>query len=281
MTNQSEHEAWVEEVWHTYLTTGKIKHSDMPGLSPKSLQRLMSRLPAEPRCRLCQTPFHGVGGTLVRLVLDRGPSRLNPQICNACEQFAQAYQGGAEVEMSMLFADVRGSTRLAEGMSPSDFSQLINRFYKVATRILFRAHAMVEKIIGDEVTGLFVPGFAGAAHARAAIEAAQAILEATGHNDPGGPWVPVGIGVHTGVAFMGAVGSEESVVDIVALGDAVNMAAHLASQAGRGEVLVSATTGEAAGLDTGQLETRRLQLKSRTEQVNAYVVGIESDLSTE
>jgi adenylate cyclase len=64
---------------------------------------------------------------------------------------------------------VRGSIALAEQMSPSDFSLLINPFYQAATRVLFKKNGMVEKLIGDEVTAFFVPGFAGANHARAGV----------------------------------------------------------------------------------------------------------------
>jgi adenylate cyclase len=80
--------------------------------------RLMRLIPAEPRCRICQTPFQGIGGQFYRMTLGRAPSKMNPQMCNACEQFAQYFRGGAELEISMLFADVRGSTTLAEGLSP-------------------------------------------------------------------------------------------------------------------------------------------------------------------
>ena len=51
---------------------------------------------------------------------------------------------------------------------------------------------IIDKLVGDEVTALFIPGFAGKEHARRAVEAGQALLRVTGHGEPGGPWVPVG-----------------------------------------------------------------------------------------
>ena len=77
-------------------------------------------LPGEPRCKNCYAPFQGVGSTIVKFLYSKGPSNLNSQMCNACDVFARTYQGGVEIELSLLFADVRGSTTLAEKMSPTD-----------------------------------------------------------------------------------------------------------------------------------------------------------------
>jgi len=201
------------------------------------------------------------------------PSKMNPQLCNVCERFAEKHRGGAEIEASLLFADVRGSTGLAERMSASEFGRLIDRFYRAATRALYSHNGLVEKLIGDEVTGFFVPAFAGRMHARVAVEAGKAILAATGHGRGSGPWIPVGVGVHTGVAYVGAVGVETSGVDIAVLGDAVNTAARLASLAGIGEMIVSETTRDAAGLDTTGMQPRHLELKGRAEPVAAWVIS--------
>jgi adenylate cyclase len=191
-----------------------------------------------------------------------------------CESFARQHQGGAEVEISMLFADVRGSTTIAERMQPLEFSRLIDRFYRVTTDILIEANAWIEKLIGDEVTGLFIPGFVGTEYARKAVETAEAILRATGHAGSGQPWIPVGIGVHSGTAFVGSVGREGGLTEITALGDSVNTAARLASSAGPGEVLVSLQTWGAAGFEGRNAEERQLQLKGRSEPVAVRVVRV-------
>jgi adenylate cyclase len=170
----------------------------------------------------------------------------------------------------MMFADIRGSTSLAEKMSPTEFSKLIDRFYRVTTRVLYRANALVEKLIGDEVTGLFVPGFAGPNHADTAISAAKSILRETGHADPSGPWVPVGIGIHSGLAFVGSVSAEGGRADITALGDAVNTASRLASVANSGEIVVSDVSQTMAGLNIDGLESRNLELKGRSDPLIPY-----------
>jgi adenylate cyclase len=268
-------ERHVEEIWRTYMTTGHIPHWASPSwFESKRLRPIARLLPSDPRCRLCQFPFEGLGGKMARMLLDLHRSKLNPQLCNVCERFANDYQGGAEIETSLLFADVRGSTALAERSSPAEFSKLINRFYQVTTRELFKRNGMVEKLIGDEVTAFFVPGFSGEGHARDAVTAAEQILVATGHRDPAGPWVPVGVGVHTGIAFVGAVTRDDGVSDIVILGDAVNTAARLASEAGPGEVVVSDAAMAKSGYGAQQLERKRLTLKGRTQSIDVRILKI-------
>ena len=80
---------------------------------------------------------------------------------------------GAEVELSMLFADVRGSSKLARRMSVVDFTNLMSRFYEVSKGVLFQADAIVEKFVGDEVVGLFLPFMTGPNHADVALTAAE------------------------------------------------------------------------------------------------------------
>jgi adenylate cyclase len=173
----------------------------------------------------------------------------------------------------MLFADVRGSTGLAERARPAEFSRLMNRFYKVATGVLLETEALIDKFVGDEVVALYVPALAGVEHPSAAVRAGRALLRATRHTEVGGPWLPVGIGIHTGTAFVGAV-EAEGVTDITALGDAVNTAARLASAAGPGEALVSEATCAATGLETAELEERRLELRGRSEPVSVRVLRV-------
>lgn len=256
-------EPTVEEQWYKMLTESEtVNHR---------LYHLYGLLPSDPRCKLCAAPFKGIGGFLMRL-LGRDQSKYNPRFCIPCETFE--HPGGAEIVLTMLFADVRGSTSMAEHMSALEFSRLINRFYTVATHILIQSDAMVDRLMGDEAIGLFIPAFSGPEHPRRAVEAAQELLKQTGHRDPKGPWLPVGIGVHTGPAYVGVVGGEGSPMDFTALGDSVNTTARLASQAGAGEILVSNETCAAAGLDTERLEHRQLELKGKSEPFGVHVLRI-------
>jgi adenylate cyclase len=175
----------------------------------------------------------------------------------------------------MFFADVRGSSTLAEMMTPVEFSQVINRFYLVATDVLVRTDALVDRLIGDEVIGLYVPAFAGPDHPRLAIQAAQSLLQLTGHNDQHGPWIPVGVGIHTGSAFVGIVGGTDgNPTDFTALGDNVNITARLASQAEAGVILISDVAYEASGLKLEGLEHRYLDLKGRSQPISVHALRV-------
>ena len=236
---------------------------------PVRFHRFMGLLPANPRCKMCNAPFRGWGGIIMRTI-GRRQSRKNPRYCEPC-----AFQetGGAEVEISMLFADVRGSTTIAESMSPAEFSKLISGFYEVATDVLVRADALIDRLVGDEVIGLFIPAFAGQEHSRRAINAAQELVRRLGDDGSGRQPLPVGVGVHTGIAFVGVVqGAEEGISDFTALGDNVNITARLASQAEAGEILISDSSYRAASLELEDLEQRSLMLKGKSEAIKVYVV---------
>jgi adenylate cyclase len=255
------HDAEQSDIWRRVLSgdLGQLKY----------FRAVLGKIPAGPRCKLCAAPLKPPGSIVLR-PFGFGPSRLNRRLCRACFRTVDKKPGGAEIEISLLFADVRGSTTLAEHIPPQEFSQLISRFYGTAARVVDKWDGIVDKFVGDEVVALFVPGFAGEEHAGRAIEAARELLHETGNADGAEPWVPVGAGVHTGIAYVGRVG-EGDACDFTAVGDAVNTAARLASSAGAGEILVSTSAVEAAGLDAGGLETRTLDLRGRDESVDAVV----------
>jgi adenylate cyclase len=242
-----------EAFWREFLTRGDTMERRVRGV--------MRLLPHGPRCKLCAAPFHGPSAPLMRAIGKR-PADKNPAVCNSCFAFMEKHHGGAEIEASFLFADIRGSTTLAERMSPSEFRALIDRFYATAADVVFAHTGGIDKFVGDEITAFFFPLMSGPDHTRLAVEAAAALLHATGHDDLAGPWVPVGAGVSAGLAWVGAVGDEKK-TDLTALGDVVNIAARLATVARAGEVLVTKEAASAARLDPA-LERRSLDLKGKS-----------------
>jgi adenylate cyclase len=233
------------------------------------MRRFSRSLPSDPRCKLCDTPF-GPPGNVMRFI-GFGPSRLNRRICSGCIHALEKRPGGAEIELTLMFADVRGSTQLAERVGAEQFSQLMSRFYGAAATAVDHYDGIVDKFVGDEVVALFIPGFAGPDHAADAIAAARDLLLATGH-DADEPWIPVGAGVHTGTAYVGVVG-EGDAHDFTALGDAVNATARLASKAATGEILVTEAAARAADVATDDLERRRLELEGVSDPVDAWVAA--------
>jgi adenylate cyclase len=257
--------AMNEAIWRELLT-GEGAKFDRD-------RRRNRRVPGTPRCKSCLIPLSGPISRVLRLFSGLGPSTMNPNYCNKCETFLRKYPGGAEIELTLVFADIRGSTRLAEQMTTGEFGQLLNRFYDAANRVLIDNDALVDKLVGDEVIGLFLPAI-GPDHPRKAALAARDLLRATGHGDPDGPWVPVGAGVHTGTAYVGAVGSQAIVTDFTALGDAVNVTARLASVAAAGEVLISEPAYDHARDDLGELEVRQLEVKGRDAPIDVRVLHV-------
>jgi adenylate cyclase len=253
-----------DELWRMIMTD-----RDSPMVHQRGRYR---RYPGNPRCKQCLVPLGGPIHPIVRLVTRKAPGRKNPNYCNICEEFVETHPGGAEIELSLLFADVRGSTTLAERMTATEFSKLLNRFHTTASNIVIDSDGLVDKLVGDEIVGLYLPN-AGLDYSARAVRAALDVLEATGHGDAGGAWLPVGAGVHTGIAYVGAVGLPRA-REFTALGDAVNVAARLASAAGPGELLVSEEAYRHAGLDLGETETRTLELKGKSEPVDVRVVRV-------
>src|SRR5258706_499671 len=182
------------QMWHDWFVTNAFT-------AEKRLHHNLRLLPHDPRCKFCNAPFEGIGGVIVRTLYGRKRSSLNPRFCNVCETTANKNPGGQEVEMSMLFADVRGSTELSEQMSPTEFREVINRFYVKATNAIIQEDGLVEKLAGDAVAAFWGSGFAGPDYVARTVHAAQNILKIMEQQK-----IPVGIGVHAGVAFLGTLG---------------------------------------------------------------------------
>ncbi|MGH2408198.1 MAG: adenylate/guanylate cyclase domain-containing protein [Candidatus Limnocylindrales bacterium] len=225
-------------------------------------------LPSAPRCKLCAAPFRPPFSPLMR-VLGKTPWPKNPSYCSGCYNYLLRHRGGAEVAASLLFADVRGSTTLAESMRPGAFTALMGRFFELGARVLATHDAIIDKFVGDEIVGIFITSLAGPRHAARAIDAGRELLRVMGEREPG---LPIGVGVHTGVAYVGTVG-EGTNVDLTAMGDPVNVTARLASAAGAGELLVTLAAATAAGLSGAGLERRSLALKGKSEPTEVLVFG--------
>ncbi|MBI2323857.1 MAG: adenylate/guanylate cyclase domain-containing protein [Chloroflexi bacterium] len=225
-------------------------------------------LPSAPRCRICRTPLAGPGGRIARLAGYR-PSRLNPTLCNTCDE--QMPSGGAELEIAVLFADVRGSTRLAERLGPRSFAALIDRFYRAASRELVSADAVIDKMIGDEVMALFLP-VDGDIRTRP-TQAAERLLRAAGYGSAEAPWLPLGIGVHAGPAFVGKVGGA-AVNEFTAFGDTVNATARLQAAAAPGEALLSDTVYQAVAGRFPNLAQREVPIRGSDEVLAVRVLRL-------
>jgi adenylate cyclase len=228
----------------------------------------MSRLPSAPHCEACGSPFGGVGGRIMRR-MGKGPSRKNPRWCELC--FEKSPGGGATLTVGVLFADLRNSTALAERTSPRQMADLLNRFYSDTTKVIVQ-HGIVDKLIGDEVMGVYIPALTpGGRFVDALVADARLILRTAGYGGRDQPRLELGIGLAVGPAFVGHVGDGE-VRDFTAIGDAVNTAARLQALAAGGEIVATEDVARQAGVDPSDGEARVVEVRGKAEPVAVRVL---------
>jgi adenylate cyclase len=175
------------------------------------------------------------------------------------------------VPLSVLFADVRGYTKLTEGISPAEVPTLMNRFYETASSALLSADGLLGQVEGDNIMGLFVPGLAGKDYPRKAVSGARALLRAVGYGSDEGNWLDIGLGIASGEEFVGNVGGG-GYKDFTALGDVTNTAARLTAQAAAGEILIDADTYTVVAGEFPDAERRELELKGKSAIVEAFAI---------
>ncbi len=243
----------VEQLWRTVLTEGHRSR--------------LAVFPGGPRCLGCQVPVGGLGGTVLHPFGKGIPSRKNPNFCNLCDDVLP--RGGAEVDIAVLFADVRGSTALGEKLGPRAFADLMNRFYDTATHALVEHNAMIDKMLGDEVMALFLPVIGE--HRLQCVLAAEHLLRGLGYGRNAEPWLDVGISVHAGPAYVGKIGTE-GVSDFTALGDTINTAARLQAEAKPGQIIISEDLYRDVADRYPNVERRVLNVRGRDEAIAVRVI---------
>ena len=176
--------------------------------------------------------------------------------------------------MSVLFADVRGYTSIAEKLSSVEATALLQRFYEAASKALLSQEAVLGQMAGDEVMAFFVPGLAGDDYRRKAVAGARALLEAVGYGSREGAWLTVGVGVCSGDQFLGNVGGG-GFKDFTALGDVTNTAARLQALAEGGEIGLCQMTYEAVADEYPDAERRSVELKGKRTPMQSFWIRID------
>lgn len=161
--------------------------------------------------------------------------------------------GGERREVTVLFSDVCGFTRLSESLPPETVVALLNELFTFATEIIHRRGGIIDKFIGDSVMAVWGTPESGPDDARQAVEAAMELRRwvETGNRRWRQKWgveVQLAMGLHTGTVVAGNLGSEKR-MEYTVIGDTVNVAARLESMAQPGQILVSAATREKLGPD--------------------------------
>lgn len=184
--------------------------------------------------------------------------------------------GGVNQTITVLFADIRGFTSISEKEKPEKVVGLLNKFFSAMTEIIFENGGTLDKYIGDGLMALFGAPTASEEDALNAVKAAvtmqKKLIKLNQElRSEGFPEISMGVGLHTGVATIGYIGSERR-SEYTAIGDTVNLASRLQSNAGGGQILMSDATAEACGNRIPVTPRESLTVKNRTQPVNVLEV---------
>ena len=151
--------------------------------------------------------------------------------------------GGENQRITVLFADVRGFTTMAEKMKARETVEMLNDFLTRMASVIFEHDGTLDKYLGDGVMALFGAPLALQNDAETAVRAAAGMQRSLDelNRSSGKPLLQIGIGIHTGDAIVGFLGTEQR-KEYSAIGDTVNVASRLCAQAGPGQIVISAAT---------------------------------------
>ncbi|MFG1690271.1 adenylate/guanylate cyclase domain-containing protein [Nonomuraea sp. NPDC049269] len=192
---------------------------------------------------------------------------------------AQAALGGQMKELTALFADLKGFTTFSERVTPGEIVEMLNRYHTAAVPCILTNGGTIVQFVGDALLALFNAPATQTGHARAACRAALAMQEAAAEvaeeiawkREDAEAWPTFRVGVNTGPALVGNIGSPE-LRGFNAMGDCVNVAARLQGLAEPGTVVIGETTRKQLGVGVTVNPLGKLSLKGKEELVDAYVL---------
>jgi adenylate cyclase len=218
------------------------------------------------QCSLCGTMLSGALSAVYRTFgIKRSPR--NPNICTRCSTHVEE---GRMVEISVLFADLSSFTEMTHDLGAEKTHAVVDAFLRMATEVLVKHGAFIDKYVGDAVMALFNVPIRHDDHALRAVSAAtelSAALKTLGANFSLD--LKASIGIATGFARVGRLGSDDS-KDYTAIGDVVNLAARLQGKASAGEVLISQESFAKLPADFGEAKSEQVALKGFREPVTVY-----------
>ena len=231
-------------------------------------------------------PVVYVGNALYMVVAEQSDKRfvkelfgryISPQIAREIVSRADAgdlHLGGEERQVSVLFADIRGFTRISEQLSPEAIVKMLNTYLSVVADAVVRHDGIVNKFAGDNIMAVWNAPQSQPEHAllavRAAWEAQQKLAELRQRDTRALP-VQFGIGINTGVALAGNIGSAGR-SEYTVIGDSINTASRICSSAPGGEVWIGAETYNQAKDHIEICELEAQQVKGKSEPIRVYRV---------
>jgi adenylate cyclase len=184
--------------------------------------------------------------------------------------------GGDRRPITVLFSDIRGFTSMAESMRPDAIAQLLTEYFSEMVEIIFEHGGTLDKFVGDSVMALWGAPIAQPGDPDRALKAAMAMQDAIRRLNErwvsaGRPEIGVGIGINYGEVFAGNIGSHRR-LEYTVIGDAVNVASRLCSEAGPGEILVSEALCQVVQEYADYEYLPEMALRGRTRSVQVYRV---------
>ena len=261
-------------------STCRVRVTQGEALLPSSLpqeQRVLRRIGSPPHVRLaCQ----------LRPVADLAVVPLLPVDAQASDGFRRPdYHHGQEQEIAVLFADLRGFTRLAEPKFPYDVVFFLNRYFEAIGSAIKQAGGIPNQFTGDGVMALFGVGAGAEDGCRRALLAAGAMLDSLAQlSDALAEELPeplrMGIGIHTGPVVVGRMGYEDTTY-LTAVGDTVHVASRLEAlnKEYEGPLIISEQVAQRAGVDVSDYPAHSLTVRNRTEPLTIRVIDAASQVA--
>jgi adenylate cyclase len=205
---------------------------------------------------------------------------LSPEVVEMVVANPDIRLGGVNQEVTVMFADIRGFTTMSETMEPGRVVEILNEYFTRVTDVIFDNGGTLDKYIGDAVMAVFGAPISKGNDAAAAVNSAmqiQRLLIELNRDAAAREWpeLRVGIGINTGSAIAGNIGSPRR-LDYTVVGDAVNTAQRLMTNAAGGQILISESTARKLGKTGKTIDLERLpelKVKGRSEAVPVFRVN--------
>jgi adenylate cyclase len=221
------------------------------------------------KLQLAIQQVESVSGPLTSIV-----TTLAPYLPNAVISGTDNFRAMTKQNLTILSVDVRGFTSLAEALDPEECLELLNDYFAYAVEIVLRFAGEIDKFQGDGFMAIFKPTSEAEDHERRAVQSALQLRDmARNLNLPekDGVRIPLGMGINTGVAVVGHVGSKLR-SDYTVIGDVVNVAHYLQRISGPDQIVLGSSTQRRMGTDIDCTPLGYIRVKRRLNRIEAFVI---------
>lgn len=208
---------------------------------------------------------------------------LSPEVAEMVVANPEIRLGGVNQKVAVMFADIRGFTPMSQQLTPERVVEILNEYFTRVTDVIFDFGGMLDKYIGDAVMAVFGAPISKGNDAEHCVNAAmhiQRLLIELNRDAAARHWpeLSVGIGINTGIVTAGNIGSLRR-IDYTVIGDTVNIASRLASNAARGQILISDSTAKDLGEEFNRIALPPLMVKGRNTPLDVFDVKWEKESS--